>query len=162
MSRPGRAIGPLINLNRQKRHSLIFISQEARQIDINVLSQLDWLAIKETSALAQEFERKELRQFTDKAMAEFNALRGNKRPWIWVYSEPADFSGMVKNELPSFWRPALSRAFADSGPSASIQRSSQSIMPTKGERTSTDELKKKAGRCAEPDIPILRSARCWA
>ena len=36
----------------------------------------------------------------------------------------ADFSGIVKNELASFWRPALSHALADAGPSPVNQRSS--------------------------------------
>ena len=71
-----------------------------------------------------EFERGEFRQFTD--------------------SEPADFSGIVKNELGSFWRPALSRAFADAGPPAANRRSSSPPGLRKGSRTPTAELKAKA------------------
>ena len=78
----------MINLSRQKKLSLIFISQEARQIDVNILSQLDWVAVKEPSELSMEFERRELRKFTDKARLEFGAIRGDRRPWTWVYSEP--------------------------------------------------------------------------
>ena len=125
MSRTGRSIGPMINLSRQRRLSLIFISQEARQIDVNILSQLDWVAVKEPSELSMEFERGELRRYTEKAQAEFSAIRGDRRPWTWVYSEPADFSGIVKNELASFWRPALSRAFADAGPTTADGRPSR-------------------------------------
>ena len=85
MSRSGRAIGPLINLSRQRKLSLIFISQEARQIDINILSQLDWVALKRPSVLSMEFERRELRKFTDQARLEFGAVRGDRRLRTWVY-----------------------------------------------------------------------------
>ena len=144
MSRAGRSIGPLINLSRQKKLSLIFISQEARQIDVNILSQLDWVAVKEPSELSMEFERRELRRFTDKARLEFGAIRGDRRSWTWVYSEPADFSGIVKNELASFWRPALSHAFADAGPSTANQWSSSPPGLRKGRRTPAAELKARA------------------
>ncbi len=159
MSRAGRSIGPMINLSRQRRLSLIFISQEARQIDVNILSQLDWLAVKEPSALAQEFERKELRKFTDKARAEFDAVRGDRRPWTWVYSEPEGFSGMVKNELASFWREALSHAFADAGPSAADNRPSLQVGLRKGQRTPKAELKAKARAMREAGYSYSQIAR---
>ena len=158
MSRAGRSIGPLINLNRQRKLSLIFISQEARQIDVNILSQLDWVAVKEPSALSVEFERRELRKFTDKARLEFGAIRGDRRPWTWVYSEPADFSGMVKNELASFWRPALSHAFADAGPSPVKERASSPPGLRKGSRTPTAELKAKARAMREADYSYSQIA----
>ena len=90
------------------------------------------------------FERRELRRYTEKAQAEFNAIRGDRRPWTWVYSEPADFSGIVKNELASFWRPALSRAFADAGPTTANGRPSTRTSLRRGSRTTTAELKAKA------------------
>lgn len=96
-----------------------------------------------------EFERRELRKYTEKAQAEFIANRGDRRPWTWVYSEPADFSGIVKNELASFRRPALSPAFADVGPSAANERSSTQPGLMKGERTTTSELKAKARTLSE-------------
>ena len=52
--------------------------------------------------------------------------------------------GMVKNELASFWRPALSHAFADAGPTLTDVRSSTRAGLRKGERTTTGELKAKA------------------
>ena len=158
MSRTGRSIGPMINLSRQRRLSLIFISQEARQIDVNILSQLDWVAVKEPSELSMGFERRELRRYTEKAQAEFIAIRGDRRPWTWVYSEPADFSGIVKNELASFWRPALSRAFADAGPSAAKDRPLTRVGLRKGSRTPTAELKGKARDMRQADYSYSQIA----
>ena len=111
MSEAGRGIGPLVNLSRQKNWSLIFVVQESRQLDINVISQLDWLAIKELTEISSSFERREIRRFTDKARLQFRAAQGDKRPWTWFYSEQANFEGLVRNELPTFWKSQLSRAF---------------------------------------------------
>ena len=44
MASEGRDIGSLINLSRQKEQTLLFIVQEARQLDINIVSQMDVLS----------------------------------------------------------------------------------------------------------------------
>ena len=123
MASDGRDIGGLINQSRQKDQTLVFIVQEARQLDVNIVSQLDVLAIKELSDLSKGFERPQLRALTDKARAAFAAVEKDPRQWTWVYSERADHEGLVRNELASFWTPRLSRAFAQSsGESAPLRR----------------------------------------
>ena len=43
--------------------------------------------------------------------------KGNKQRWSYVYSPDADYAGMLESELPSFWKPGLSKLFgADSTP----------------------------------------------
>jgi len=146
MSEAGRAIGPAVNLSRQRGQTLIFIVQEARQLDVNVISQADVIAVKELSELSKEFERRELRKLTDKARAEFNTIQGDRRKWTWVYSEKADFSGLVENQLASFWRPSLSQAFAATG-SASTNPGTErgpAAVPRKGTRTPKEDLAAKA------------------
>ena len=134
MSVEGRSIGTIVNLSRQRGKSLIFVVQEARQLDVNVISQADVIAVKELSQISREFERRELRSLTDKARAEFSLINGDRRRWTWVYSEKADFTGMAENQLASFWRLALSQAFARGGATTpntapNINRDS---MPRKG------------------------------
>lgn len=136
MSAKGRSIGELVNLSRQKEQTLIFIVQEARQIDVNVISQADVIAIKELSEISKEFERRELRRFTDQARLAFALAPGNKQPLTWVYSEAAGNVGLVKNQLASFWKPGLSRAFVGDS-------SNQPVKPTpprKGAKTPREEL----------------------
>lgn len=145
MSEAGRAVGPLVNLSRQRGQTLIFIVQEARQLDVNVISQADVVAIKDLSEISREFERRELRSFTDRARAEFSTLKGDRRRWAWVYSESADFSGLVENSLASFWRPALSRAFASGvSPTEPGSERKPSAPPRRGIRTPTQDLAAKA------------------
>ena len=140
MSAKGRNIGELVNLSRQKEQTLVFIVQEARQLDVNVISQADVIAIKELSELSKEFERRELRRFADKARLAFALTPGNKQPLTWVYSEAAGEVGLVKNQLASFWKPGLSRAFV--GESSNLP-----VKPTasrKGAKTPREELVMRA------------------
>jgi hypothetical protein len=116
----GRTIGALINLSRQKQQTLIFSVQEARQLDVNIVSQIDVLAVKALSELSQGFERPQLRKLTDKARAAFGPLKGELRCWSWVYSD---------------WRPALSHAFA---------QSSDALVQRRGQRPARKELKARA------------------
>lgn len=137
MTAAGRSISDLVNLSRQKRQSLIFIGQEGAQLDRNIVSQVDVIAIKELSEISMEFERREFRRFTDKARAAFSTIRGNRQAWTWVHSEKADYEGLVENQLPEFWSPALSRSFADAVVS---QDGKHRSIPRKGSKTSKEDL----------------------
>lgn len=133
----GRTIGQLVNLSRQKEWTLIFIVQEGRQIDVNVVSQADVVAVKELSGISQGFERRVLRRFIDKALAAFAAVKGNRQRWTWVYSEAAGGEvGLVEDELATFWKPALSRAFASVTPGQDGNGAEQ----PRGAKTPREEL----------------------
>ena len=141
MSDEGRTIGQLVNLSRQKQQTLIFIVQEARQLDVNAISQADVIAVKELSEISREFERSQLRRFIDKARIAFAGVKGNRQRHTWIYSETAGEVGLVENELPSFWKPSLSRAFA-------LPASDQATnveAPRKGVRTPREELINNVG-----------------
>ncbi len=140
MSDEGRTVGQLVNLSRQRQQSLIFIVQEARQLDVNAISHADVIAVKELSEISSEFERRELKRFTDKASVAFDGVKGNRQRWTWVYSEVAGDAGLVENELASFWKPALSRAFAQGVPDQNNNGTGQ----RKGARTPREELKNRA------------------
>ena len=153
MTEAGRAIGGLINLSRQKRQTLIFIVQEARQLDVNIVSQIDVLAVKELSELSRGYERAQLRQLTDKARAMFQGLSGKRTPWTWVYSEPGDHEGLVKNELASFWKPRLSHAFADGGQGTGTATS------RRGKRPSIEEQGRRARKMRQAGLSYAEIAR---
>jgi hypothetical protein len=140
MSARGRSIGELVNLSRHKEQSLIFIVQEARQLDVNIISQADVIAIKELSELSKEFERRELRNFTDKARLAFALTSGNKQSLTWVYSESAGEVGLVKNQLATFWKPGLSRAFVGDSSDHSVKP----LLPRKGAKTPREVLVMRA------------------
>ena len=140
MSDEGRTIGQMVNLSRQRAQTLIFIVQEARQLDVNAISQADVIAVKELSEISRDFERRELKRFTDKARTAFAGAKGNRQRWTWVYSEAAGEAGLVENELASYWKPALSRAFAQATPDQNSNGAGQRM----GVKTSREELKGRA------------------
>ena len=145
MSKAGRDIGTMVNLSRQRRQTLVFVVQEARQLDVNAISQADVIAVKDLSELSREFERKELRAFTDKARVAFSAVVGDRRRWTWVYAETTDEAGMVENSLASFWKPALSRVFGDAmTPAAKPGGARRKPTQRKGTRTPRQVLAERA------------------
>ena len=137
MGAEGRTVGQLVNLSRQRDQTLIFIVQEGRQLDVNAISQADVIAVKELSEISRDFERRELKRFTDKARAAFVGVKGNRQRWTWVHSEAAGEVGLVENELASFWKPSLSKAFAQTTP----DQGRNGAATTKGQTTPREELK---------------------
>jgi hypothetical protein len=50
------------NLSRQREQTIIFVTQEARQIDKNIASSADVVVFKEVSMLQLKFDRREIWQ----------------------------------------------------------------------------------------------------
>ena len=101
-----------LNLSRQKELTLLFVTQEARQLDKNIASAASVYLIKDLGMLQLEFDRPELRGVLASAEETFELLHGDKRPYTYVYSPDANFKGLLKSVLPSFWKPSFSRLFA--------------------------------------------------
>ena len=101
-----------LNLSRQRNQSLLFVSQEARQVDKNIASSASLYLIKDLGMLQLEFERPELRKVMTLAEDALSLQRVDRRPWTYVYSQDADFKGLLRNGLASFWKPGFSKLFA--------------------------------------------------
>lgn len=101
-----------LNLSRQRDQTLIFVSQEARQVDKNIASSANVVVFKDLGILQLEFDRPELSKLAAQARGAFAAVKGDRRRWSFVYAPDADHVGLLENELPSFWKPSLSRLFA--------------------------------------------------
>lgn len=129
MAGESKAMSQALNLSRQRDQTLIFVSQEARQVDRNVASSASVIVSKELGMLQLEFERPELRRFVGEAREALAGKGRNVKRWSYVYSPDADFAGLLENELPSFWKPGLSKLFA-SGGSHSDPRTGASLTPT--------------------------------
>ena len=107
-----KEMSKIVNLSRQKDLTVIFVSQESRSIDKNIASAANVIIFKNPGILQSEFERPELNHVTNQAVKAFASINGNKQRWSYLYSPDTDFSGLIENELPSFWKPSLSRMFA--------------------------------------------------
>ncbi len=121
MAQESAAMSQRLNLSRQRNQTLIFVSQEARQVDRNIASSASVVIFKEMGMLQPEFDRPELRKLVTQANEAMAGLRKNKRKWAFVYSPDADFVGPLESQLPGFWKPSMSRLYA-AGPASISQR----------------------------------------
>jgi hypothetical protein len=112
-SQHAREISNLINLSRQRGQTLIFITQEARQLDKNVASSANLIIIKNPGILQLEFERAQFKKIIAEAQKMFNSIEKDKNKWAYVYAPESNFAGMMTNSLPTFWTPSLSKAYSD-------------------------------------------------
>jgi len=118
----------ILNLSRQKELTLLFVTQEARQLDKNIASAASVYLIKDLGMLQLEFERPELKKVLAEAQNSLDLLSGDKRPYTYVYSPDANFKGLLKSVLPSFWKPSFSRLFAAEGVSGA-RRAAAKLTP---------------------------------
>lgn len=110
-----KTMSQLVNLSRQREQSLIFVSQEARQVDRNIASSANVVIFKDLGILQLEFDRRELDKIAVQAKQAFAGINGDKRAWSYIYAPDSDFMGLVENSLPSFWSEKLSHIFATVG-----------------------------------------------
>jgi len=121
MAQESAAMSQQLNLSRQRNQTLIFVSQEARQVDRNIASSASVVIFKEMGMLQPEFDRPELRKLVEQANHAMAGLNSDKRRWAFVYSPDADYQGLLESQLPGFWKPSMSRLYA-AGPASISQR----------------------------------------
>lgn len=110
-----RLMSRILNLSRQRQQTLVFVSQEARQVDRNIASSASVVVFKDLAMLQPQFDRAELNKLAARAGQAFQSVKGDRKAWSYVYSPDADFQGLLENCRPSFWSSKLSRAFAAGG-----------------------------------------------
>lgn len=99
-------------LARQRRHTLIIITQDSSYTDKNVLRSLDSLIIKEPAPLQAKMDRPEIRAYLEKAAQSFSEIEGDKRAFCYVAFSPSQFTGMIPIPKASYWNEKLSKAYA--------------------------------------------------
>lgn len=108
MSNPNKILSELLLIARHKNISIIFISQNSSNIEINTIRQSDYLILKPSSLLQKDFERKKIRDVYNEIEKDFKKLK-NKKGITYIYSD--EFKGFVTNPLPSFWNQKISKSF---------------------------------------------------
>ena len=108
MSNANKLLSELILVARHKNLSILFISQNSSNLDVNILRQSDFLVLKPSSLLQKDFERKIIQKLYEKAEEDFESFKDNKGA-THIYS--SSFVGFVSNPLPSFWGEKISKSF---------------------------------------------------
>lgn len=109
MSDANQVLSELILIARHKNISILFISQNSANLEINILRQADYLLLKPSSLLQIDFERKKIKDIYAEVDEDYEEIKENKAV-VYVYSD--EFRGFVENPLPSFWSNKLSKSFA--------------------------------------------------
>jgi hypothetical protein len=108
MTNINKLLSELILISRHKNISILFISQNSSNLDVNILRQADFLILKNSSLLQKEFERKIIQRIYDSISENFSKYKKDKRV-AYIYSN--DFQGFISNPLPSFWGVNISKSF---------------------------------------------------
>lgn len=115
MAAEAKTMSQLVNLSRQREQTLVFVTQEARQVDRNIASSANVVIFKDLGILQLEFDRRELNKIAADAHQAFATLSGDKRKRSYVYSPDSNFMGLAENHLPTFWKEKLSHIFSTGG-----------------------------------------------
>ncbi len=109
MTNANRLLSELIMIARHKDISILFVSQNSSNLEVNILRQADFLILKKSSLLQKDFERKIIQEIYKKIQEDFekyNEIKG----LTYVYSNK--FQGFIDIPLPSFWKEKISKSWA--------------------------------------------------
>ena len=108
MSTTNKMMSELLLIARHKNLTIVFISQNSSNLEVNTLRQADFLVLKKSSLLQSEFERKIISKIYEENIEGFEKYK-NYKGIALVYTH--DFIGFIDNELPSFWSGDISKSF---------------------------------------------------
>lgn len=103
-------LSKLLLIARHKDLSIMFISQNSSNLEINAIRQADYLVLKPSSLLQLDFERKKIKEIYVEASEDFVKFKKTKG-LTYIYSDT--FKGFVSNPLPTFWTQNISKSFRD-------------------------------------------------
>jgi hypothetical protein len=102
-------LSKLLLIARHKDLSIMFISQNSSNLEINAIRQADYLVLKPSSLLQLDFERKKIKEIYTEVSEDFSKFK-NTKGITYVYSDT--FKGFVTNPLPTFWTQRISKSFS--------------------------------------------------
>jgi hypothetical protein len=108
MSDANQLLSELLMIARHKNLTILFITQNSSNIEVNVLRQADFLLMKPSSLLQKDFERKKIKDIYEKIAQDFDNMK--EYPGL-TYVHSDKFQGFISNELPSFWNVKVSKSF---------------------------------------------------
>ncbi|MFA5484765.1 MAG: zonular occludens toxin domain-containing protein [Candidatus Pacearchaeota archaeon] len=109
MKSSNKLLSELILISRHKNISIIFISQNSSNLDVNILRQADFLILKQSALLQKDFERKIVQKIYQENEDDFKKFK-NKKGLALIYSD--QFKGFVEGSLPSFWKESISKSWS--------------------------------------------------
>jgi hypothetical protein len=106
MSSANKLLSELLMIARHKDLSVMMITQNSSNLEINAIRQADYIVLKKGSLLQNEFERKIIKKIYDQIQNDFDDDQGT----TYIYAD--NYRGFVKNGLPTFWSDKVSKGYA--------------------------------------------------
>jgi hypothetical protein len=105
-------LSKLLLIARHKDLSIMFISQNSSNLEINAIRQADYLVLKPSSLLQLDFERKKIKEIYVEVAEDFDKLKRMKgaKGLTYIYSDT--FKGFITVPLPTFWTQRISKSFS--------------------------------------------------
>ena len=88
MAEPNKLLSELMFIARHKSISIIFISQNSANLEINAIRQADYLVLKPSSLLQKDFERKKIKEIYEDIGAKLKKYKkDNVKGITYIYSD---------------------------------------------------------------------------
>ena len=110
MSSANKLLSEILLIARHKDLSVMFITQNSANLEVNVIRQADYLILKPSSLLQKDFERKKIKEIYEEVEEDFKELKEVKG-LTYIYG--SDYCGFVANSLPIFWSEKVSKGYAE-------------------------------------------------
>lgn len=111
MSDANKMVSTLLLIARHKNMSILFITQNSANMEINTIRQADYLLLKPSSLLQMHFERPVIGKIYESIEDKMKKYRKGYRGLTYVYSD--NFQGYFNNGLASFWNEDISKNFSE-------------------------------------------------
>ncbi|MBT7903641.1 hypothetical protein HN587_07295 [Candidatus Woesearchaeota archaeon] len=109
MTTANKLLSELLLVARHKDLSVMFITQNSSNLEVNAIRQADFLLLKPSSLLQKDFERKKIKQIYESIEEEFEEIK-HTLGITYLFSD--SFQGFATNSLPSFWSDKVSKGYA--------------------------------------------------
>ncbi len=109
MSDANVLLSELLFISRHKDVTVLFITQNSANLEINAIRQADFLILKPSSLLQKDFERGKIKEIYETVDKEFSNLK-NTIGLTYLYTD--SYRGFITNSLPSFWSEKASKSFS--------------------------------------------------
>ncbi len=110
MTNANKLLSEILLIARHKDLSIVFITQNSANLELNVIRQSDYLILKPGSLMQKDFERKKIQTIYESVDTDFEELKGTIG-LTYIFSD--EFLGFVTNSLPSFWNDKVSKGYAN-------------------------------------------------
>ena len=112
MSKSNKEWLKLIAICRHKDHLLIFIHQQSRQLDVQIMMDADLVMMKRPTQLHLRGARAEFAPEISEAFDLFSKMRGSTKKKVYVVDYHYGGGTMLNAYMPTWWNDKVSKAYS--------------------------------------------------